>query len=142
MRNVKDLTRRIVAPLVALGVTAGFSVVTAVPAAASTIRDGWIQLCPWGNYRVHLEYTVGSGYQRLSPTLDAGADCWWGPMPSGSTPALIWMVGHFNTSENTFTVGQRGQNGQETFYNGRTGIGFAAQGTTDKAGGASYYYTY
>ncbi|GGM17456.1 hypothetical protein [Micromonospora yangpuensis] len=142
MRNARKLLRKIAAPLLALAVGAGLSVVAATPASASTIKDGWIQICPWGNYRVHLEYTLGGPndpWQVLSPTLNPGADCWWGPMPAGNQYAWIHVVGHFNTSSNTFLVGRRNSYDYETMYNGRTGIGFAAQGTTEDGGRKSWY---
>ncbi|WFE97177.1 hypothetical protein [Micromonospora sp. WMMD987] len=130
---------------------AGIAAVSAValvvapttPAAASTIRDGWVQLCPWGNYRVHLEYVdLNNHTVQLGPVLDPGADCWWGPVPTGGESSLFWVIGHFNTSSGTFEV--IGPNRKyETFYNGVTGIGFAAEGTTASGGRKdAHYYRY
>nr|MDT0659094.1 hypothetical protein [Micromonospora sp. DSM 115978] len=118
-------------------------VAPAAPASASTIRDGWVQLCPWGNYRVHLEYlSTGGAILTLGPTLSPGGNCWWGPIPTGSQSTLLWVVGHFNTSNGTFPViGPSRQ--YETFYNGSTGIGIAAEGTTASGGRKdAHYYTY
>ncbi|MFF9376591.1 hypothetical protein ACF1BB_18860 [Streptomyces griseoluteus] len=30
-------------------------------ATASNIRDGWVQVCPWGNYKVYLEFAGADG---------------------------------------------------------------------------------
>ncbi|MDX3074827.1 hypothetical protein ACIP98_24815 [Streptomyces sp. NPDC088354] len=132
----------IASPFVAAALVAGFSVASTAPASASSIQDGWVQLCPWGNYKVHLEYSDEHGATRtLSPTLNPGAACWWGPMPTGSHPSLIWMVGHYNTTGGTFDVIGPDRK-YETFYDGKSGIGFAAEGTTELHGGASHYYRY
>ncbi|MFG2300285.1 hypothetical protein [Actinacidiphila glaucinigra] len=139
--KIKKMLGKIAAPLAAIGMVAGFTVASAEPASASTIKDGWVQLCPWGNYRVHLEYVTNGVARTLSPTLNPGAACWWGPMPTGSSSALIYMVGHYNTTNGTFDViGPSHQ--YETFYNGKTGIGFAAEGTTENHGLSAHYYTY
>ncbi|GGR90577.1 hypothetical protein GCM10010269_32200 [Streptomyces humidus] len=140
MFNVREISKRIAAPFAAFALVAGISTLTATPASASTIKDGWIQLCPWGNYRVHLTYDVTGLPQQLTPVLNPGDDCWWGPMPAGVQYALIDMVGHFNTSGGTFAVIGPDRK-YETFYNGK-GIGFAAEGTTESHGLAAHYYRY
>lgn len=135
--------KRVLAAIASTITVAALIAIPAVPASASTIRDGWVQLCPWGNYRVHLEYSVaGVGDLPLGPVLSPGADCWWGPIPTGSAPTLIWVVGHFNTSDDTFLVIGPGRK-YETLYNGTTGIGIAAEGTTAYGGRKdAHYYRY
>ncbi|MYX32764.1 MULTISPECIES: hypothetical protein [unclassified Streptomyces] len=142
MSKIKKALRGLVAPLAAVGLVAGLSVAAAEPASASTIRDGWVQLCPWGNYKVHLEYAgEDNTFRQLGPVLNPGADCWWGPIPSGSKPGLIAVVGHYNTSSGTFNV--IGPSREYLwFYNGKDGVGIAAEGTTANHGLSSYYYTY
>ncbi len=140
MFSIRTMSRRIAAPLAAFALVAGVSTLAAAPASASTIKDGWIQLCPWGNYRVHLTYDVSGRPQQLSPVLNPGDACWWGPMPAGVDSALIDVVGHFNTSDGTFGVIGPDRN-YETFYHGQ-GIGFAAEGTTESHGLAAHYYRY
>ncbi|SFT31942.1 hypothetical protein [Streptomyces sp. ok210] len=141
--NAKKILKAVASPLLAVALIAGFSVASTAPASASSIKDGWVQLCPWGNYKVHLEYSdATSGISHtLSPTLNPGAACWWGQMPTGSRSALIFVVGHFNTTGGTFDV--IGPDGRiETFYDGKSGIGIAAEGTTEFHGVASHYYRY
>ncbi|MEU1606678.1 hypothetical protein [Micromonospora matsumotoense] len=137
-----EFRRAVAAAVASIGAVA-LVVAPTTPASASTIRDGWVQLCPWGNYRVHLEYlTLNNQTVQLGPVLDPGADCWWGPVPTGSEATLISVVGHFNTSNDTFLV--IGPNRKyETFYNGVTGIGIAAEGTTASGGRKdAHYYRY
>ncbi|MFF9376592.1 hypothetical protein ACF1BB_18865 [Streptomyces griseoluteus] len=143
MSKVKLALRAIVAPLTTVGMIAGLSLIATEPASASTIKDGWVQLCPWGNYKVHLEYVSGGdGISRvLSPTLNPGSACWWGPIPTDGKPALIYVVGHYNTTNGTFDVIGPSRE-YETFYNGKDGVGIAAEGTTENHGLSSHYYTY
>ncbi|MFJ5282218.1 hypothetical protein [Streptomyces parvulus] len=142
MPHLTKLVRALVAPLTTVAVLAGLSVTTAAPASASSIRDGWVQLCPWGNYKVHLEFAgEDSTFRQLGPVLNPGADCWWGAIPSGSKPGSIAVVGHFNSSSGTFDV--IGPSREYLwFYNGKDGVGIAAEGTTANHGLSSYYYTY
>ncbi|MEU6816040.1 hypothetical protein [Streptomyces sp. NPDC046860] len=142
MSRLTRLLRAVAAPLTTIAVLTGFSVATAAPASASSIRDGWVQLCPWGNYKVHLEFAGEDNvFRQLGPVLNPGSACWWGPAPSGAKPGMIAVVGHYNTSGGTFDVVGPSRE-YLWFYNGKDGVGIAAEGTTENHGLSSYYYTY
>ena len=129
--SIKKTIKRVTAPLAATGLVGAAIVgVGATPAAASTIQNGWLQLCAQGNYSafIHvLPVNLGNGattedYQ--SPIVRAGGPCWWAPVNTDNQWAQVDVVGIYNGSGQQFYIGSE-------WYNGNvSGMGIGAEGSS------------
>jgi len=77
------LSTRAATTLTAVGLAGGALVsLGAAPASASTIQNGWLQICAQGNYSAQIDIAPpesgsGQGALVLSSIVVAPGMCWW-----------------------------------------------------------------
>jgi len=128
--NIKKTVTRVAAPLAVSGLAAAAVVgLGATSASASTIQNGYLQLCAQGNYSafVHvLPVDLGGGLTTRSYesfVVPAG-QCWWAPVDTAGQWAQVDVVGIYNDSGQEFYIGSE-------WYNGNvSGMGIGAEGAS------------
>lgn len=107
------------------------AVAVASPASASTIKNGWVQLCAQGNYDAYFDIPStpipGTGevsQERESTIVEAGTCGWWPEDTSGAT-TTIKVYGIYNVSHQRFYIG-----GEGGYRSSATGVGIGAEGTS------------
>ncbi|MEZ0095369.1 hypothetical protein [Streptacidiphilus sp. EB129] len=121
--------RRVLATVAATAALSAVAVgVAAGPASASTISNGFVQVCAQGKYAAYATFPYRGGF---STTVVNPGDCWYGWM-GGDSWEPIDVYGIYPGSPKPIDLG-------EVWYNGSvSGIGIGAEGTTDNY----YYYTW
>ncbi|QMU76693.1 hypothetical protein GXW83_14030 [Streptacidiphilus sp. PB12-B1b] len=123
-RSVKRLTTALACSVLAAGALVG---VNATSASASTISNGYVQLCAQGDYPAYIVFPYRGGF---SSTIVQPKTCWYTYMGGNSwEPIDIYGLGN----NSVIPIG-------EVWYDGSvSGIGIGAEGY---ASDNPYYWTW
>ena len=127
--NIKKAITRVAAPLAASGLVAAAAVaLSATSASASTIQNGYLQLCVQGDYAAFvnvLPVSLGGGLttREYESTIVQPGQCWWAPVETDGQWAQVDVVG-VNNDGSQFYIGSEWYDGEVS------GMGIGAEGTS------------
>ncbi|WP_190812458.1 hypothetical protein [Saccharopolyspora pogona] len=128
--GVKNAVKRVVVGLGATGLLSGALLAgTVATASASTIPNGYIQICAQGNYSAYVEVhpaELGGGMTTggMASTIQRPGNCWMQKLSTHGVdaPVDVWGI---RPDGSTFHVGAAS-------YNSKDGLGLGAQGTVSR----------